>query len=1764
MNQEQLSELLASLTGQLHTLRNEDEIQLEKLQESVAHAILQQDPDTIQSQRFLFERSDLFAINQLSTDRLTKINNLTKRIKDIQPETQTNVFVRNVPIRTTQIPGSSTLVNAGVRVRTSGPFINIHGLPQWFDFVTVKKMISLYVQGHAMPVILFDASFKQPRVQLVNAKPVELTKNFTIIPESVWIQASLLAPSAPADLYCPLRVKGGTITLDTDPFLDAGKLTITQTCKVVCDLKLEQNNVFKSESSSPYGKDARLAKFDLPESFKFSFVNTSKTIVSVADAKWKVYGQDSSFKYLGNQNCIYNPLLNRLAVSLDCNHSNFAVLDCESSFFQLSGSAKIINSWWTIPVTKIDIANPLEADGNGAIIIECIEGLNASWQGLEHKIISLQNTFILGEPGRIGITDLKGNGAGSSQQFDGWKDNLNPFGTSMDCRFRKDTPIIYNTVAQGDEVVFTFADLDVKTDRPVKVNGEAVTVKTTGSAFIIGVSEHKKLLIAVDENMLWDNKLPADKIPHVKPNAMAMHNALFTVTPPNSLVLFASLSDDLKVMKEGRMFLGFGLFSYLPTLPDPYAANLGLLQAQFTQRDMVAAGMTHTEMQSQSRGSRVWLWLISSCKWELSDLDAVKVGVSFHFAPLLAPLKIEKETEEPTSTPATVPVIEPTQLFHTFTQPLVKNNEDIFVNQKSFKASSESHLSVIRNPLGQINTTDFALLDVSSKANQMGVAFAKVNSGLQQVIARKFDINIDNETNATVFPIQVTGLDVVTAGINAQAFTVPSIAWEPVFNLTKPTLKEGDSDSDGNALPPPYDPPIGFNYYQNDGIATRIGNLSKKPVTLSPIPMAKYLVETYHKKQDGRTFAMFNLPFGMLAVTVLDHSSTQAKKPTIENTKPVFENYINGGIQLELTAGTSFSPDDSHMFEGFTIQLVNINNADGSPSFSSTLAGTPTQIFNGEFFSPPAGLAGRPGVPLTSIGLSGYGASMFSNWTNNEALFAQVSQAQFNVITGRTSHEVVQVKSMVYPWGIQVVRTITLFRLANGYVARIDSGWQAQSDGLYDFTWQKPIFDVDGKTVIGKTPQPNPYVFHPGMVRGLFKVRNIQEQPKIFQQTGAVLYAVTFDADIELEEVSEGGINNRVTSKGVNGYVQIAPPGEPISLDELNALMKSENNTIGGAIACVIKVAGTQQRMKLNRFDVNTSVDTIGNPVFVSAVRGSVIMPKDGSWSIVQHSRKTGDVSPLPEQLSVPLIRAGEWVKGQVVKPADVSNLLRIAYPGDLLKVPDMNTINFGFLQNMGTQKVLFMTPGFKKGIESLLSKTPPLLADAYRLMNSKGIFPNIGNIENDFGQAISMLKGIGAANNPLDAFNKINVPDVGDVFDVLQLKAKEEAGKLLDQGYKLAKGAINGVANEALKFDLPAFDYPLINLDGKLIINIQYKASSKPKGEAQKNYVGKFDFDVDSFASDLGNTWKGRMNNLAMVVTIGPLKDVMKIKGNFNSQKGKEVDLGSKNSSDDPGLNLPTPEIEFSDALEPVIKILEILASLSSGDYGSALKKGLKVAMSNSANIWEYKFEANKDIPLVRFPPTDELYNSPQTPLKLEASLGIGVFFNAALKVTTDPSQLLPTAGAYFKFHGGLQVMCFSVGVGTIYAVGNVDLKLEADTSPKIAVTLKFGFGVQITVGLPVVGHASVTFMVGVEIYADSGSKVKITAFMLFKGEAELLGGIVSVTITIEAKGSVEKAGPGTPTTCMAQVTFAIDISIFLIIDISFSESWEESRQIA
>ena len=76
--------------------------------------------------------------------------------------------------------------------------------------------------------------------------------------------------------------------------------------------------------------------------------------------------------------------------------------------------------------------------------------------------------------------------------------------------------------------------------------------------------------------------------------------------------------------------------------------------------------------------------------------------------------------------------------------------------------------------------------------------------------------------------------------------------------------------------------------------------------------------------------------------------------------------------------------------------------------------------------------------------------------------------------------------------------------------------------------------------------------------------------------------------------------------------------------------------------------------------------------------------------------------------------------------------------------------------------------------------------------------------------------------------------------------------------------------------------------------------------------------------------------------------------------------------------------------------------------------------------------------------------------------------------------------------------------------------------------------------------------------------STLQIDAFLLFKGRAELLAGLVTITIMIEARGSIKRELNSGRTDMIAQVTFGLEISIFLVINLSFEESWQERRQIA
>lgn len=1793
MEKDQLESILSDIFGHLNADKTADKKQWEEAVPLLAKSLLIQDTSEIKAESFSFERSELFIQDRIPKEKIELIRREAAKAtveepakpagrtsaasaakasatpadeKSVREVAGLKAFVREVPVRSTQIRASVPEWAAGAKVEKSiGPLVKTDGRLVVIDFYKVIKLIGIYQQNSNLPVLLFKASFQDPKIKPVNAPPIEVSKNYDVVAGSFYVRADMLASNAPNNRYAGLKVKDGKIQLSANPVLQGDKLVLAANTGVQVQLEVDQTPDVANAKKN-HGKDAFEAKVQNPGILKFSFSGASKAqIAESGPAQWSVYGQNASFSRL-NKVPTYSTQLSRLLIPYACSASEFAPRKQKSPMVEIQGSAPVSNSWWAIPAAVVDVAAPLEVAGSGGMLQELKTGLKFSWKGLQGKNLKLEKPQILVENGRIGITDLVSDGEGAFQEIDHWKDDLNTHGTSISLSLTKSAIFMYNSLAEGTEMLVALANAQIKVDRPLQVNGLPVSVKTKNSALVMAGSDDKNLIYVFDDNILWDNKLPFDKAPDFKSIAIALENALFTLSPVNGALVFGECNADWSKIIKSQTFLVFGMLTYMPTLPDPYVANLGVLSRLFGNKGRGIEGI-------QS-------WLICQISQEPIDEKTDKVQVSFHFG--AANTSSANVTTASASASPNLTVVN--QLASSEVR--LETLKATAVSRDNSLPPYEEQLQPFTRPY---EMDYFALLDVSSNANQLGVSLGvgrsqRVTTGVAHS-ASESEATISQTGNQL---ISVEGMEVIAQGAMTRLFMMPQVAWEPVFNLTPP----------GNNKPG--DPPVLFNYYPNDGGPTRLLNNHPERIAISPKPLVEYVLDKYQKKQT-QVSALFTLPFGLKALAELSHTNPEETiKPQLDDIRPNFPNDMQGGIQIRATAGNygkKFSSEpkknDLPMFAGFTVQLSNVLGINGVANGASTLGDSVTRIFNGEFFVDelnPTVLRER-GVPVSKIDFTGYGASTFSNWLSPSAAIAQTSQARFDIMLGRTGHEVIQVKSIVYPWGIRVVRTITIFRTSSGFVYRTDSGWQPESDGIFDFRYKY----IDTTQAGDPEVEEAPYELHPGTLRGLFNITNIVEDGSVadfdsknviphdgeyinekgkkvinnddqFDQ-GVKCVAVYFDADVAIENLVKGHKDGRTPSKRILGFVQLSPPGVPLTPAQLKSLLDSQGGLMGGDINCVMDVGNTGQLMQINRFDISPSIKP-GNPtekpIFVASSRGSVLLPKDGSWSMVQHDTGSGEVTPLPPHIPIPLIRIGQWVKETVVTPGEVNNnLVRLAHPMEILRNPVEETINFGFLQSTSTQKALFLTPSYKKGISKLMSKTPPIFSDAYKLMNGSSIFPNVGDAYSNFGKAIALLDGIDEDGNNVAAFIENAAVDGGrKVLELMEITAKEEAGKIVDKGFKLLSGEANSALNKALAFDIPNFDpLYLVNMDA-LKIYIEYKAEQNKNGS--KQYVdSKLNFDVDSFASDLADTWKSKVNNVAMVVDLGSFERLMTIKGNFDAAKGKESGYAGDKDSPGPLDGIPLPEVEFSDALQPVIELLQMLAALSTGDYGAVMRKGLQIAMSNAGEIWEYKFEATKEIPLIRFPPEDSVYNSPQCPLRLEAGLALGVYFNAALKVTTDPTQLLPTAGGFVQFNGGLEVMCVTVGAATIYAVGSVEVKIACDTKIGPSLMLKFGFGANISVGLPVVGNVSVTYMVGCEMYADANT-IEITAFMLFKGHANLLGGIVSVTIYIEASGTVKRISSPERTDCTASVTFGLDISICFIINISFEETWQESRQIA
>jgi hypothetical protein len=683
---------------------------------------------------------------------------------------------------------------------------------------------------------------------------------------------------------------------------------------------------------------------------------------------------------------------------------------------------------------------------------------------------------------------------------------------------------------------------------------------------------------------------------------VALANALVRLNTPSSFTFRATVTSETpKLMAlAGAASINFALLDAQPTLPDPYASTTG----------------------GDARGASLAGAVLASLRWD-----------------------------------ATAGPAEPTLAFSLSGQAAL----GAAVGAAASPAAVDKDAQLLAGLHGLAQEAvgppgQFALLDVSSAADQFGVRFGAEPQSLE-------------------------GLDLVAPLNSVRVITLPAVQWEPVSG------------------PDPSGPFTPMSFPDCGGESELVSH-SVRLVPAAPVPALKELLAAF--PTDGAV-ASVTFPFGIRAVALLQVAKPrQFAGAQLDLHRPGFgAARVDGGYQVRVAAVRRLPlPAAGPGLSGAAVQLSDgLHNA--VPTGLSPIDPL-TDVFNGEFAV--GGIHQQ--VPVNRFELSGYGESLFSEWRDDTDDPSAISEVRFDVHVGRTGVEVVQARSILYPYAVRVIRAIRLMRDNAGRVQRTDSGWHAVTDGRY--AWPRP--DI---------------LTHPGVVLGVARVTNIRDTGQRWTSSrGTELMAVRFDCFVDLEGLVAGGGPDGVLSQDQLGFVQTsmnAQPGMPPA--EFAELIEAFG-PLGGGVDAVVDLGGSGLRSRVGHVGVGVTPGTTV-PEFAMAAWGSPSLPAGGSWSVVRQVAGNPTPGPVDQVRGVPVIRAG-----YAGAPPSPASPYRFADPQDLA-TPSTPAADYALMHSTGLHRVLFPRPKVDLSgprAKEISSTEPPVLADAFVRAIAVGAFPPVAS----------------------------------------------------------------------------------------------------------------------------------------------------------------------------------------------------------------------------------------------------------------------------------------------------------------------------------------------------------------------------------------------------------------------------------------------------
>jgi hypothetical protein len=1254
-------------------------------------------------------------------------------------------------------------------------------------------------------------------------------------------------------------------------------------------------------------------------------------------------------------------------------------------------------------------------------------------------------------------------------------------------------PYLYMANLNQSETWTTSNSVSVSLDQPRTVNDERVPI------------ELQSWGDGPDTKVTWCRELASDRLilNVTGGNVLNMRSPVSCSYALKNLLIHARRPDTADLssvyshgsLLQGAVTLSSSIEYTLPFLPDPYATNVELESI---------LGHEHRNFGN----------LLFAQKWSGSK-------------PLDADIVLLSEQPLPAQT-------------------IPRENDRLFADPKDGKTRDLFDLSIIApeefgntallpdfwvqqlpsNPSAQISSTRLivshppTLLDLSSNSSQFGITFRTAQDlrGRSRVIQAEFS---------------VSKYMLETTEANLRMMCLPATHWEPVLPAT--------------AQPPSVfkeDPKLFV--YPYSGPSTQIA-MQPPPQEFRLVPVAPdialdHLVERYNDAANLSVLTRLTLPFGMVAiaemssevrlletaptmqkvefstVTGIDRNST-AEMPML---RPVHHLWYKPGHKLRRLLpplGPIIVPQpprrlvasEDPSFDGIARVLT---MGVGPPRIGpdgpdrAEIIDPATNAFNA-YMGGQGQVKGR--VPLNRFDISGFGASIFSDWNRvlgpSDSDQEEVTKVIINVLLGRTSRELIKLQRVTVPFAFTVSKTIEIKRLNSGRVVRVEGDWHAMSEGKYFY----------------KNPD---LITHPGVVLGVTSIRNIRDVSPTQTVPGlpnVEMRMIKFDADVM---VMDGNKVRSISGLDLDGSVVSDIPSAPAYMTMLSQM------SLGGQIDAVIEIGPSGQKTRLTSITVKAAKDpTTNQDIAVVAAHGVPMFTGSGQWSFASTHTRDNHEEPQPVDSSrgVPLVKVGRH---------DLQNLLTSASPymfrdpADLLSVaPD---VVYNIVHGALSHRVLFASPEIpfaataKKGFEV----AGVMVADSLALAKAKSIFPTLSTC-----LPIVPVDGLG---NEFGVKQLLEVvPDLGYKFEVPKLPLKDLERVLKDEsGVKVVAQTIQ----EATTF-----------LD-----------SAKETAEDHFENIKKLGADVQAATSSIGmtidtvsNISKMDVTNIHVVTqTVNDVtkefKNASRVIGTLSSDAQKYAKMlgvelpGGPDAPDLPQVPESVKHV-FGSALEQVQKVLSFLEHLKFLPH-------FKVSMTNEWAMVMSTAMNKKDLIAKIPPPTDV------------AVAKVIESFDLLISATVGIAEFL------FKMHVGTSIK-IPTGVGPIVAIGSgkFDVALGSTGGLQVKLDLGFGIGVDFSVG-PFHASANYTqsqtilfqqgvFGLGITAVLRAHVDLVIASADLYL-EAKLL--VVGGQCAREIHDSEHPDNGNEQTTiwAYASVKIAVHVSIFLVCNIGVEEEahWESN----